>query len=45
MRSQKKSRLQPFPEQGETLNLTTAGAPLTKYNNEVGIGARRRPGS
>jgi hypothetical protein len=28
-RSQKKSRLQPFPEQGETSDRETAGAPLT----------------
>jgi hypothetical protein len=42
-RSQKKSRLQPFHEQGETLDLPTAGAPLTEHSNEVGGGAQSSP--
>jgi hypothetical protein len=42
-RSQKKSRLQPFPEQGETLDRPTAGAPLTEHSNEVGGGAQSSP--
>jgi hypothetical protein len=39
-RSQKKSRLQPFPEQGETSDRATAGAPLTEHSNEVGGGTQ-----
>jgi hypothetical protein len=42
-RSQKKSRLQPFPEQGETSDCPTIGAPLTEHNNEVGGGAQSSP--
>jgi hypothetical protein len=42
-RSQKKSRLQPFLEQGETSNRVTAGAPLTEHSNEVGGGAQSSP--
>jgi hypothetical protein len=41
--SKKKSRLQPFPEQGETLDRPTIGAPLTKHSNEVGSGAQSSP--
>jgi hypothetical protein len=38
--SKKKSKLQPFPEQGESSDCTTAGAPLTEHSNEVGGGAQ-----
>ena len=41
--SKKKSRLQPFLEQGETLDRTTARAPLMEHSNEVGGGAQRSP--
>ena len=41
--SKKKSRLQPFSKQGETLDRATTGAPLTEYNNKVGSGAQRSP--
>ena len=50
-RSQKKSRLQPFPKQGETLDHATTRTPLTEHNNEVGGSAqhslprRSSPGS
>ena len=37
MRS-KKSRLQPFPEQGETSDRATTRAPLRECGNEVGGG-------
>jgi hypothetical protein len=39
----KKSRLQPFPEQGETSDRATAGAPLMEHINEVGGGAQSSP--
>jgi hypothetical protein len=42
-RSKKKSRLQPFPEQGETSDRPTIGAPLTEHSNEVGGGAQSSP--
>jgi hypothetical protein len=42
-RSKKKSRLQPFPEQEETSDRPTTGAPLTEHNNEVGGGAQSSP--
>jgi hypothetical protein len=42
-RSHKKSRLQPFPEQAETSDRPTAGAPLPKHSNEVGGAAQSSP--
>jgi hypothetical protein len=41
--SHKKSRLQPFPEQAETSDRPTAGAPLPKHSNEVGGAAQSSP--
>ena len=38
-RLQRKSTLQPFFEQGETLHRATIGTPLTKRRNEVGGGS------
>jgi hypothetical protein len=41
--TKKKSRLQPFPEQGETSDRATTGTPLTEHINEVGGGAQSSP--
>ena len=45
MRIQRKSRLQPFPKQGETSHRATTRALLTKRGNEVGGGAGCGSGS
>ena len=45
MHNKKKSRLQPFPEERETLDHATTGAPLMERDNEVGGGAQRSPSS
>jgi hypothetical protein len=42
-RSHKKSRLQPFPEQAETSDRPTTGAPLPRHSNEVGGAAQSSP--
>jgi hypothetical protein len=39
----KKSRLQPFRDQGETLEHASAGGPLKEPNNEVGSGDQSSP--
>jgi hypothetical protein len=41
--SRKKSRLQPFPEQAETSDRPTVGAPLPRHSNEVGGAAQSSP--
>ena len=41
--TKKKSRLQLFPEQGETLDIVIAGALLTEYINEIGGDAQSSP--
>ena len=41
--NKKKSRLQPFLEQGETLDCVTIRAPLIEHSNEVGGGAQSSP--